>query len=112
MTFTNAQIRELKAKAQRMNATFKIGKEGLTPAFLKALDAALSHHELLKIKFDNLKEQKKELAPQVADKSGSHLVTRVGNVIVLYRPKPPEKSTEGSDRFTPNKTQKVPGRTN
>ena len=37
------------------------------------------------MKFDDFKDQKKELAPQLADKSGSHLVTRVGNVVVLYR---------------------------
>lgn len=91
---TNAQIRELKAQAQRMKATLKIGKDGVTPAFLKALDNALNHHELLKVKFDDLKDQKKELAPQVAEKTGSHLVTRVGNVIVLYRPKPPEEASE------------------
>jgi RNA-binding protein YhbY len=26
--------------------------------------------------------------PELAEKTGSHLVTRVGNVVVLYRPKP------------------------
>jgi RNA-binding protein YhbY len=63
---------------------------GLSPQFLAALDDALKHHELVKVKFDFLKEQKKELAPQLAEKSGSHLVTRVGNVVVLFRPKPVE----------------------
>lgn len=37
------------------------------------------------------KEQKKELSPQLAEKSGSHLITRVGNVVVLYRLKPVEQ---------------------
>ena len=68
----------------------KIGKEGLSPQFLAALNDALKHHELVKVKFDDFKEQKKELAPQLAEKSGSHLVTRVGNVAVLFRPKPVE----------------------
>jgi RNA-binding protein len=89
-TLTNVQIRTLKAQAQRLKATLKIGKEGLSPQFLAALDEALKHHELLKVKFDNFKDQKKELAPQLAEKTGSHLVTRVGNVAVLYRPKPQE----------------------
>ncbi len=86
---TNAQIRDLKARAQRLKATVKVGKEGLSPHFLAALDEALKHNELLKVKFDDFKEQKKELTPQLAEKTGSHLVTRVGNVVVLYRPKPP-----------------------
>ena len=90
ISLTNAQIRALKAQAQRLKATLKIGKEGLSPQFLAALAELLNHHELVKVKFDDFKEQKKELAPQLAEKSGSHLVTRVGNVVVLYRPKPTE----------------------
>jgi len=87
-SLTNAQIRDLKALAQRLKASIKVGKEGLSPAFLAALDQALAHHELLKVKFDDFKDEKKTLAPQLAEKSRSHLITRVGNVVVLYRPKP------------------------
>ena len=93
-SLTNAQIRELKAQAQRLKATLKIGKDGLSPQFLAALDETLKHHELVKVKFDDFKDRKKELSPQLADKSGSHLITRVGNVVVLYRPKLEEKQPE------------------
>ena len=89
LSLTNVQVQELKARAQRLKAVLKIGKEGLSPAFLAALGEALKHHELLKVKFDALKEKKKELTPQLAAATGSQLVTRVGNVVVLYRPKPP-----------------------
>jgi RNA-binding protein len=85
---TNSQLSKLKGQAQRMKATFKVGRDGLSPSFLAALDEALKHQELLKVKFDEFKEQKKELAPQLAEKTGSHFVTRVGNVVVLYRPRP------------------------
>ena len=68
----------------------KVGKEGLSPKFLAALDDALKHHELVKVKFDDHKEEKKELAPQLAEKTGSHLITRVGNVVVLFRANPPK----------------------
>ncbi len=95
VSLPNAQIRALKAQAQRLKATLKIGKEGVSPQFLAALDDALKHHELVKVKFDDFKEQKKDLAPQLAEKSGSHLVTRVGNVVVLYRPKPEEEKKQG-----------------
>jgi RNA-binding protein len=90
LSLTNAQIRALKAQAQRLKATLKVGKEGLSPQFLAALDETLKRHELIKVKFGEFKEQKKELAPQLAEKSRSRLVTRVGNVVVLYRPKPVE----------------------
>ena len=91
LSLTNAQLRDLKAQAQRLKATLKVGKEGLSPQFLAALDGVLKHHELVKVKFDEFKDQKKELAPQLAEKSRSQLVTRVGNVVVLYRPKPIEE---------------------
>jgi RNA-binding protein len=94
LPLTNAQIRALKAQAQRMKATLKIGKEGISTQFLAALDEALKHHELVKVKFDDFKEQKKELTPQLAEKSKSYLITRVGNVVVLYRPKPAEEGAE------------------
>jgi len=87
VSLTNAQIRLLKAQAQKLKATLKVGKEGLSPKFIAALDEAFKHHELVKVKFDGFKEQKKGLAPQLAEKSGSNLVTRVGNVVVLYRAK-------------------------
>ncbi len=90
---TNAQIRDLKARAQRLKATVKVGKEGLSPQFIGALDEALNHNELLKVKFDEFKEQKKELTPQLAEKTGSHLVTRVGNVVVLFRAKAQNEKT-------------------
>jgi RNA-binding protein len=88
VSLTNAQIRDLKAQAQRLKATLKVGKEGLSPSFLAAVDDALKHRQLVKVKFDHFKEQKKEIAPQLAEKSGSHLVARVGNVVVLFRPQP------------------------
>ena len=91
VSFTNAQIRDFKARAQRIKATLKVGKDGLSPQFLAALDHELTHHELVKVKFEDFKERKKELAPQLARQSGSHLVTRVGNVVVLYRSKPIEQ---------------------
>jgi len=84
----NSQIRKFKAAAQRLEPMLKIGKAGLSEGFIRSVDLALAQHELVKIKFAEFKEQKKELAPQLAGKSGSHLVTRVGNVVVLYRPKP------------------------
>ena len=101
---TNAQVRALKAQAQRLKATLKIGKEGISPQFLAALDDALKHHELVKVKFDDFKEQKKELAPQLAEKSRSHLVTRVGNVVVLYRP-PAEKQYRQQELCSTNVDQ-------
>lgn len=82
---TNPEIRKLKGAAQRMEASLKVGKNGLSPAFIASLDEELSRHELVKVKFADLKERKKELAPKLAKDTGARLVTLVGNVAVLFR---------------------------
>ena len=84
---TNAAKRDLKARAQRLEPVVKIGHAGMTPEFLASLDRALTDHELVKIRFTDFKEEKKTLAPMIAEKTGSALVTRVGNVAVFYRPR-------------------------
>lgn len=60
----------------------------MSAGFLAALDQALNGHELVKIRFDEFKEQKKVLAPQIAERTGSQLVMRVGHVAVFYRARP------------------------
>ena len=89
MPLTNAQKRELKSRAQRLEPALKLGHAGASDAFLKSLDEALTAHELVKIRFTDFKEEKKTLAPQLAEKTGSELVMRVGNVVVLYRKRTP-----------------------
>jgi RNA-binding protein len=87
LSLTNIQIRELKARGQLLKPTLKVGHDGLSPQFIAALDDALKHHELIKVKFSDLKDQKKILAPQLAEQTGSELIMRVGNVVLLYRAK-------------------------
>ena len=84
---TNPQIRKFKAAAQLMEPMLKVGKAGLSDGFIRTVSETLDKHELVKIKFAEFKEQKKELAPLLAEKTGSHLIMRVGNVMVLHRPK-------------------------
>jgi len=71
---------------------FKVGKAGLSEGFVRSVAIALTQHELVKIKFVEFKDQKRELAPQLAEKTSSHLIMRVGNVMVLHRPRPETES--------------------
>jgi len=86
---SNAEKRALKAKAQSLEPMLKLGHAGMTEGFLRGLDSALSLHGLVKMKFTDFKEQKHELAPQIAEKTSSTLVMQVGNVAVFYRQKVP-----------------------
>jgi len=56
------------------------------------LDEALRQRELIKVRFDEFKDQKKELARELAERTSSHLVMQVGHVVVLYR----KRDSEGA----------------
>lgn len=85
---TNAKKSELKSRAQRLEPAVRLGHGGISESFLRGLEEAFLQAELVKIKFTDHKEEKKTLAPLIAEKSGSELITRVGNVAVYYRAKP------------------------
>lgn len=85
MNLTNPQIRKLKALGQHLEPVIFIGKQGLTDAVVAATAAALTSHELIKVKFTALKDQRHELAEQLAARTNSELVTVVGHVAVIYR---------------------------
>lgn len=82
---TPLRLRDLKSAAQGLKPRLWIGKSGVTPELLAALDQALNDHELVKLKFEAFKDQKKALAPEIAERTRSRLVLRVGNVAVYYR---------------------------
>ncbi len=86
-TLTNPEKRDLKARAQRLEPAVKLGHDGLSEGFLRSFDEALTQHGLVKMKFADHKEEKKTLAPEIAERTGSALIQRVGNVAVFYRPK-------------------------
>lgn len=79
------QIAYLRGLGQRLEPVAHLGQAGLTDALIASVNQALDSHELVKVKLHALKEQKKELAPQLAERTGSALVQRVGHVVVLYR---------------------------
>ncbi len=91
---SNAEKRALKAKAQLLEPVVKLGHAGLSEAFVRSMDAALTRHELVKMKFSDFKDQKHDLAPQIAEKTASTLVAQVGNVAVFYRPKSAVKTQD------------------
>ena len=89
---TNAEKRDLKARAQRLEPIVKLGHGGMSDAFLRSMDEALTQHGLVKMKFSDHKEEKKTLAPEIAERTGSTIVMQVGNVAVFFRPKPEQSA--------------------
>lgn len=81
----NKQISRLKGMGQLLEPIVRLGHAGMSDSFMASLNQALDDHELVKVKFSDFKDQKKELSPKLAGLTGSHLIMRVGNVVVLYR---------------------------
>ncbi len=62
-----------------------IGKAGLSERVVEEIETALHHHELIKVKFQDFKDEKKALAAQIVTTTGCGLVGMIGNVAILYR---------------------------
>ena len=89
---SNSQRKFLRGLAHGAPATVQLGKHGLTPNFYKSLETALLSHELLKLRFTNLKDERKELSAEIEAQTGATLVSMVGHTAVYYRENPdPEK---------------------
>jgi RNA-binding protein len=81
-----ALFSELKSRSQLLQPILRVGKAGISPAFVSQLNEAFLHHDLIKIKFEGHKDEKKTLAPLIAEKTSSQLILRVGNTATYYRP--------------------------
>jgi RNA-binding protein len=91
---TGSQRRYLRSRAHHLQPAVQIGKTGLTPTVLAAIDRALQQHELIKVRFQDFKAHKRELSRTIAQASNSELVGTVGHVCMFYRRHPdPDKRT-------------------
>jgi RNA-binding protein len=75
----------LRGLAHGLKPLVQVGKGGVTPALLAAVNGALDEHELIKVKFVDFKEEKKELSAEIGRKTKSERVGMIGNVAVFYR---------------------------
>lgn len=90
-TLTEPQRKLLRGLAHPLKPLIRVGNAGLSEALLKELDLQLAHHELLKVRLAAPSREERDGAlADLAARSGSALVTRIGNVAVLYRPRSDE----------------------
>ena len=67
----------------------QIGNAGLTDAVVAEAARALHDHELIKVRFAGADREARDAGLEsLAARTGSVLVTRIGHVAVLYRPRP------------------------
>ena len=95
-TLSSAQRRRLRALANPLRPVVFVGEGGLSEAVLRALDEALTQHELVKVRLRQ-PEDKKAAATALAEASGAALAGLVGHTVVLYRPDPDDPRIELPD---------------
>lgn len=87
-----SQKKYLRSYAHHLKPLVIIGAKGVTEQLIGSVDLALKDHELIKVKFGEFKEAKKEISEEIAKATGSELVGLIGNIAILYRLHPdPEK---------------------
>jgi len=81
----NRQKRYLKGLGHHLDASLLIGKAGITDNSCEELDRQLEARELVKVKFNEFKNQRQELATKLASSTESMLVQVIGNIALFYR---------------------------
>jgi RNA-binding protein len=85
---TGKERRRLRGLAHGLKPLVHVGKNGVTKGVIDDADRALRDHELVKIRFLNYKEQRKELSETIAGETRSGIVEIIGNTLILYRESP------------------------
>jgi RNA-binding protein len=91
LSLSASQKKAFRARGHQLEPVVIVGKDNVTEAVLKAIDAALTTHELIKVKLLNSATvDKSEAADEICVATEATLVQRVGRVALLYRPRPDE----------------------
>ncbi|GAA4495965.1 ribosome assembly RNA-binding protein YhbY [Pseudaeromonas paramecii] len=87
MTLTTKQKQYLKGLAHSLKPVVLLGQHGLTEGVLAEIDAALAHHELIKVKVSAPDRETKQLInAAIVRETGANQVQAMGNMLTLYRP--------------------------
>ena len=91
MEITSKQRKTLEKYAHDISPVVIVGGAGVTDGLIGMVNDSLEAHELIKVKFNEYKDEKKELAAEISEKCNAVLVRLIGNVLILYRPAEDEK---------------------
>ncbi|RKZ05866.1 ribosome assembly RNA-binding protein YhbY [bacterium] len=86
MELAGYQRRALRAAAHGLQPVAHVGKDGLADNVLKGVKEALAAHELIKVRFVDQKENRREVAASLAEAVDAALAGVVGHIAILYRP--------------------------
>ena len=82
---TSSQRKHLRQMAHHLDPAVLIGKQGVTDLVVRSIVEALEARELIKIKFNDHKDQKKELMGEIEGRTGGETAGIVGHVAILFK---------------------------
>lgn len=86
MQLTNKQKQHLKGLAHSLKPVVLLGGNGLTEGVMAEIDAALAHHELIKVRVPSEdREEKNLIMDAIVRESGAVKVQTIGHMLVLYK---------------------------
>jgi len=89
LTLTGKQRHHLRGLGHGLDPVVHIGKDGLSEAFVAAVDQALLDHELIKVRvLDTTGLDRHEAADELAKATQSEVAQVLGNTFLLYRVHP------------------------
>jgi RNA-binding protein len=87
-SLSQTQRQYLRKIAHDLKPFVHIGKHGLSDTLFSSAEIALDAHELIKVKFYDFKDQKREIAQELAERTRAELIYLIGNTAILYRRQP------------------------
>jgi RNA-binding protein len=88
MQLTERQKKFLRRQAHTLKPVVSAGDKGLSPAVVAEIESALEHHELIKVSVRiGDRDARNSAIAKLVDEMGAILVSRVGNIAALYRPR-------------------------
>jgi RNA-binding protein len=86
-TLKGFEKRYLRGLAHSLKPLVYVGQKGITRSLVDAMNDALERHELVKIKFLEVKDKEKKLAliQQIASSVAGQVVGMVGHTASFYR---------------------------
>lgn len=82
---TSAQRSYLTKHSHKVKPIVYVGQKGLTESIGQAVEDALKHNEIVKVKFISNKELKQQIAIEIESFTESNLVRVIGNVAIYYK---------------------------
>ena len=85
---TSGQAKYLRSLAHSLKPVVFVGQKGLTQALANSTVEAFQRHELIKVKFVDFKqkEQKKEIAADIENKTDCRMAGMLGHIAIFYKP--------------------------